>query len=107
VAYGRAVRKLDRASITSKVSAIRATTRLAAFAERYPAELSGGQQQRVSLARALVVEPDTLLLVEPLSSLDTNLREEMRFEVRRLHDPYRPPSIHVPHDQGRAVPTGD
>ena len=89
VAYGLELRKLDRATIAEKVDAILATTRLAPLAERYPAELSGGQQQRVSLARALIVEPDTLLLDEPLSNLDANLREEMRFEVRRLHDAYR------------------
>ena len=107
VAYGLAVRSLDRATIARKVSAILATTKLATLAERYPAELSGGQQQRVSLARALVVEPDTLLLDEPLSSLDANLREEMRFEVRRLHDAYRTTSIYVTHDQGEAMTTAD
>ena len=107
VAYGLAVRKLDRATIATKVSAILSTTRLAAFADRYPAELSGGQQQRVSLARALVIEPDTLLLDEPLSSLDANLREEMRFEVRRLHEAYRTTSIYVTHDQGEAMTTAD
>jgi iron(III) transport system ATP-binding protein len=107
IAYGLLVRKVDRATIARKVSAILATTRLAPFAERYPTELSGGQQQRVSLARALVVEPDTLLLDEPLSSLDANLREEMRFEVRRLHDAYRTTSLYVTHDQGEAMTTAD
>jgi len=107
VAYGLAVRKLDRDTIARKVSAILGTTRLATLADRYPAELSGGQQQRVSLARALVVEPDTLLLDEPLSSLDTNLREEMRFEIRRLHDAYRTTSVYVTHDQGEAMTTAD
>ena len=89
VAYGLTLRKLGRAEIARKVGDILATTRLLPLADRYPAELSGGQQQRVSLARALVVEPETLLLDEPLSNLDANLREEMRFEVRRLHDEYR------------------
>jgi len=107
VAYGLGVKKLDRATIAKRVSAILATTHLAAFADRYPAELSGGQQQRVSLARALIVEPDTLLLDEPLSNLDANLREEMRFEVRRLHDAYRYTSIYVTHDQGEAMTTAD
>jgi iron(III) transport system ATP-binding protein len=107
VAYGLEVRRLDRATIAKKVSAILQTTRLDGVADRYPAELSGGQQQRVSLARALIVEPETLLLDEPLSNLDTGLREEMRFEMRRLHDAYRYTSIYVTHDQGEAMTTAD
>jgi iron(III) transport system ATP-binding protein len=107
VAYGLELRKLARADIAKRVAAILATTRLAPLAERYPAELSGGQQQRVSLARALIVEPDTLLLDEPLSNLDANLREEMRFEVRRLHDAYRYTTIYVTHDQSEAMTTAD
>ena len=107
VAYGLELRKLDRATIAKRVDAILATTRLAPLAERYPAELSGGQQQRVSLARALIVEPDTLLLDEPLSNLDANLREEMRFEVRRLHDAYRYTTVYVTHDQSEAMTTAD
>ena len=82
-------------------------TRLEALAERYPGELSGGQQQRVALARALVVEPEILLLDEPLSNLDANLREEMRFEIRRLHDQYRYTTIYVTHDQAEAMTMAD
>ena len=89
------------------MEAILATARLGELAERYPAELSGGQQQRVSLARALIVEPETLLLDEPLSNLDANLREEMRFEVRRLHDAYRYTTVYVTHDQAEAMTTAD
>ncbi len=107
VAYGLEIRKLDRASIGKKVDAILATTRLAPLAGRYPGELSGGQQQRVALARALIVEPETLLLDEPLSNLDANLREEMRFEVRRLHDTYRYTTVYVTHDQSEAMTTAD
>jgi len=107
VAYGLKLRRFNRATIADKVDAILKTTRLADLAERYPAELSGGQQQRVSLARALIVEPDTVLLDEPLSNLDANLREEMRFELRRLHDAYRYTTIYVTHDQSEAMTTAD
>ena len=107
VAYGLKIRRLDRATIDSKLAAILTTARLEALAGRYPGELSGGQQQRVSLARALVVEPETLLLDEPLSNLDANLREEMRFEIRRLHDRYRYTTIYVTHDQAEAMTTAD
>ena len=89
IMYGLKLRKIDSAIIKKKLDDILSTTRLAPLALRYPGELSGGQQQRVALARALVVEPETLLLDEPLSNLDANLREEMRFEIRRLHDQYR------------------
>ncbi|MGB6818941.1 MAG: ABC transporter ATP-binding protein [Pseudolabrys sp.] len=107
IVYGLKLRKMDRASIGKKLDAILATTRLAPLAQRYPGELSGGQQQRVALARALIVEPETLLLDEPLSNLDANLREEMRFEVRRLHDAYRYTTIYVTHDQSEAMTTAD
>ena len=107
VAYGLKIRKLDKATIGGKLQAILSTARLEALADRYPGELSGGQQQRVSLARALVVEPETLLLDEPLSNLDANLREEMRFEIRRLHDRYRYTTVYVTHDQSEAMTTAD
>ena len=107
VAYGLKLRKMDRATIAQKVGAMLATTKLDALAHRYPGELSGGQQQRVALARALIVEPQTLLLDEPLSNLDANLREEMRFEVRRLHDEYRYTTVYVTHDQSEAMTTAD
>jgi iron(III) transport system ATP-binding protein len=99
--------KVDRDTVRRKVDTILTTTRLSDLAERYPGELSGGQQQRVALARALIVEPETLLLDEPLSNLDANLREEMRFEVRRLHDEYRYTTVYVTHDQSEAMTTAD
>jgi iron(III) transport system ATP-binding protein len=107
VAYGLDLRKIDKATIARKLKAILDTTHLDALAERYPGELSGGQQQRVALARALIVEPQTLLLDEPLSNLDTNLREEMRFEIRRLHDEFRYTTVYVTHDQAEAMTTAD
>jgi iron(III) transport system ATP-binding protein len=107
VAYGLKLRKLDHDTIGRKLKSILATTRLEALAQRYPGELSGGQQQRVALARALIVDPETLLLDEPLSNLDANLREEMRFEIRRLHDEYRYTTVYVTHDQSEAMTTAD
>jgi iron(III) transport system ATP-binding protein len=107
ISYGLKLRKVDSDTMRKKLDAILATTRLAPLADRYPGELSGGQQQRVALARALIVEPETLLLDEPLSNLDANLREEMRFEVRRLHDEYRYTTVYVTHDQSEAMTTAD
>jgi iron(III) transport system ATP-binding protein len=107
VAYGLRLRRQGRAEIEEKVSRILAITRLSVLKDRSPGELSGGQQQRVALARALVVEPETLLLDEPLSNLDTNLREEMRYEIRRLHDEFRYTTVYVTHDQSEAMTTAD
>src|SRR6202161_375491 len=107
IVYGLRLRKLDRATIAKKLEIILKATKLEVLAQRYPGELSGGQQQRVALARALIVEPETLLLDEPLSNLDANLREEMRFEIRRLHDEYRYTTVYVTHDQSEAMTTAD
>ena len=107
IVYGLRLRKLDRDTIAKKLQMILETTKLEILAQRYPGELSGGQQQRVALARALVVEPETLLLDEPLSNLDANLREEMRFEIRRLHDEFRYTTIYVTHDQTEAMTAAD
>ena len=107
VAFGLKLRRLDRASIGTRVQAMLDTVRLGPLADRYPAELSGGQQQRVALARAMVIEPRVLLLDEPLSNLDANLREEMRFEIRRLHETFHFTTVYVTHDQGEAMVTSD
>ena len=96
IVYGLRLRKMDRDTIAKKLAAILSTTKLEALAQRYPGELSGGQQQ-----------PETLLLDEPLSNLDANLREEMRFEIRRLHDEYRYTTVYVTHDQSEAMTTAD
>jgi iron(III) transport system ATP-binding protein len=107
VAYGLKLRHLSSKEITTRTRAILDATQLSALENRYPGELSGGQQQRVSLARALVIEPGILLLDEPLSNLDANLREEMRFEIRRLHDEFRYTTVYVTHDQVEAMTTAD
>ncbi|WIM13776.1 ABC transporter ATP-binding protein [Enhydrobacter sp.] len=107
VGFGLQVRKLPKAEIARRVDRILEVVQLGALKERYPAELSGGQQQRVALARAIVVEPEILLLDEPLSNLDANLREEMRFEIRRLHDEFRITTVYVTHDQAEAMVTSD
>ena len=107
VAYGLTLQRLPKPEIAAKTTAMLAVAQLQQLAQRYPGELSGGQQQRVALARALAVEPQTLLLDEPLSNLDTNLREEMRFEIRRLHDAFRYTTIYVTHDQLEAMTTAD
>jgi iron(III) transport system ATP-binding protein len=107
VAYGLKLRRRPREEVRRRIDAVLAVTRLTALAGRYPAELSGGQQQRAALARALVVDPQTLLLDEPLSNLDANLREEMRFEIRRLHDEFRYTTVYVTHDQAEAMAAAD
>jgi iron(III) transport system ATP-binding protein len=107
VAFGLKVRKLPREDIERQVDKILDVVHMRPLKERYPAELSGGQQQRVALARAIVIQPEVLLLDEPLSNLDANLREEMRFEIRRLHDEFRITTVYVTHDQGEAMVTSD
>jgi iron(III) transport system ATP-binding protein len=107
VAYGLKFKKLAAREIEEKTERLLRVVHLEALKARYPAELSGGQQQRVALARALVVEPQILLLDEPLSNLDANLREEMRFEIRRLHEEFGITTIYVTHDQGEAMVASD
>jgi iron(III) transport system ATP-binding protein len=108
VAYGlRFGRRLERAERDRRGREILKAVQLAGYEARYPGELSGGQQQRVAVARALVVEPEILLLDEPLSNLDANLREEMRFEIRRLHEAFGITTLYVTHDQAEAMVISD
>ncbi|MGE0416537.1 MAG: ABC transporter ATP-binding protein [Acetobacteraceae bacterium] len=107
VAFGLKLRKLGAAEINRRVDQILDVVRMKHLKDRYPAELSGGQQQRVALARAIVIEPEVLLLDEPLSNLDANLREEMRTEIRRLHDAFHITTVYVTHDQAEAMVTSD
>jgi iron(III) transport system ATP-binding protein len=108
VGYGlRFKRELSRADRDRRVAELLRVVQLAGYESRYPGELSGGQQQRVAVARALVVEPEILLLDEPLSNLDANLREEMRFEIRRLHETFGITTLYVTHDQAEAMVISD
>ncbi|MBI0434612.1 ABC transporter ATP-binding protein [Roseomonas sp. KE0001] len=107
VGFGLKLQKLPAAEIKARIGRILEVVQMSHLADRYPAELSGGQQQRVALARAIVVQPSVLLLDEPLSNLDANLREEMRFEIRRLHDEFRITTVYVTHDQSEAMATAD
>jgi iron(III) transport system ATP-binding protein len=107
VGYGLKMKKIEAAKARERVDAMLKATKLFELAARYPSELSGGQQQRVALARALAPSPDILLLDEPLSNLDANLRAEMRFEIRRLHEQLRYTSIYVTHDQVEAMTMAD
>ena len=107
VAFGLELRKIPGAEIKRRVGEMLEVVHMNHLADRYPAELSGGQQQRVALARSIVIRPSVLLLDEPLSNLDATLREEMRFEIRRLHDEFRVTTVYVTHDQAEAMVTSD
>jgi spermidine/putrescine ABC transporter ATP-binding subunit len=107
VAFGLKMRRLRRPEIARRVEAALALVRLEEFATRYPAELSGGQQQRAALARALVTEPQLLLLDEPFGALDQNLREAMQVELRKLQQRLGITTILVTHDQQEALILSD
>jgi iron(III) transport system ATP-binding protein len=107
VAYGLKMQKMPAEQRRTRAEAMLKATKLHELAGRYPSELSGGQQQRVALARALAPNPDILLLDEPLSNLDANLRGDMRLEIRRLHDEFHNTSIYVTHDQVEAMTMAD
>jgi iron(III) transport system ATP-binding protein len=107
VAFGLEMARVPRGELAPRVRRMLEIVNLAGYEGRYPHELSGGQQQRVALARALVVQPDTLLLDEPLSNLDANLREQMRFEIRRIHQETGITMIYVTHDQAEAMVIAD
>jgi putative spermidine/putrescine transport system ATP-binding protein len=107
VAFGLRMRKLDRATIERRTLEALRLVRLEELAHRMPRQLSGGQQQRVALARALVIEPEILLLDEPLSNLDAKLREEVRLEIRQLQRRLGLTTVMVTHDQEEALSVAD
>ena len=103
VAYGLKRRKVPKAVMAEKIARVLELVSLTGFEGRLPAQLSGGQRQRVALARSIVIEPDLLLLDEPLSNLDAKLRDEMRAELRRLQHHLGITMIYVTHDQIEAL----
>jgi len=107
VAYGLKVRGVSRQERDRRVEAVLALVRLTGFADRTPRQLSGGQQQRVALARALVINPTVLLLDEPFSALDKNLRASMQVELREIQRKLNVTTIFVTHDQGEALSLSD
>ncbi len=107
VAFGLKYRNVNKAEVEKKVTQALEMVRLPGVEKRMPAQLSGGQQQRIALARAIVIEPDVLLMDEPLSALDENLREEMRREVDNLQQMLGVTTIFVTHDQREALSMSD
>lgn len=107
VAFPLRIRKLSAAEIEKRTKDALRSTNLLKVAEDSPANLSGGGKQRVALARALAINPDVMLLDEPLSSLDPHLREEMRFEIKDLQRKYGFSIIYVTHDQSEAMALSD
>jgi len=107
VAYGLKLRKLATAEIAARLAEGLRKVNLTGFESRYPGQLSGGQQQRVALARALVLNPDILLLDEPLSNLDAKIRVQVRAEIRKLQQELGITTIYVTHDQEEALSLSD
>lgn len=107
LAFPLQVRKIPKAEAGEKVKRALDMVQMGAFAGRRPAQLSGGQQQRIALARALVFEPELVLMDEPLGALDKQLREHMQFEIKHLHERLGVTVVYVTHDQGEALTMSD
>ncbi|MEM7177259.1 MAG: ABC transporter ATP-binding protein [Pseudomonadota bacterium] len=101
------VRKLSKADREAKVTRALDMVQMGAFAGRRPAQLSGGQQQRIALARALVFEPELVLMDEPLGALDKQLREHMQYEIKHIHESLGVTVVYVTHDQSEALTMSD
>ncbi|RYH08335.1 ABC transporter ATP-binding protein [Tropicimonas sp. IMCC6043] len=103
LAYPLQVRKMSRSDVTNRVDEYLSLVELRDFRSRYPGQLSGGQRQRVALARALIFEPSLILMDEPLGALDKKLREQMQYEITRLHEKLGFTVVYVTHDQTEAL----
>ena len=107
ITYGLKLKRIPKPEIAEKVSRVLKLVNLVGLEGRYPGQLSGGQQQRVALARALVLNPDVLLLDEPLSNLDAKIRIQVRAEIRKLQKELGITTIYVTHDQEEALTLSD
>jgi putative spermidine/putrescine transport system ATP-binding protein len=107
VAFGLQMHGLSKAEINERVKAILDMVRLRETADRFPHQLSGGQQQRIALARALAIRPRVLLLDEPLSALDAEVRVALRGEIRRIQSELAITTVYVTHDQEEALSISD
>ena len=107
LAFPLEVRNMGKADIEAKVQRALDMVELSAFGGRRPAQLSGGQQQRVAVARALVFEPDLVLMDEPLGALDKQLREQMQYEIKHIHERLGVTVVYVTHDQTEALTMSD
>ncbi|MDH3447322.1 MAG: ABC transporter ATP-binding protein, partial [Gammaproteobacteria bacterium] len=99
LAFPLEVRKMDKSERETRVKRALDMVQLGAFGDRRPAQLSGGQAQRVAVARALVFDPDLVLMDEPLGALDKNLREQMQYEIKHIHEELGVTVVYVTHDQ--------
>jgi len=107
VCYGLKLRRISRPDMATRAGAVLEKVGLSGLGERYPGQLSGGQQQRVALARALVLNPQMLLLDEPLSNLDAKIRVQVRAEIRKLQKELGITAVYVTHDQEEALAMSD
>jgi putative spermidine/putrescine transport system ATP-binding protein len=107
IAFGLKTRRVDGATLARRVDEMLETVLLSGLGDRYPHQLSGGQQQRVALARALAVQPEVLLLDEPLSALDARVRSNLRDEIKRIQRETGITTLFVTHDQDEALAMSD
>lgn len=107
VSYGMEIKRVPKAERQERVRQALEMVHLEHLGKRYPAQMSGGQQQRLAIARTIVLRPKLLLMDEPLSNLDANLRNEMRIEIKRIHSELNLTTLYVTHDQSEAMSLSD